>query len=51
LEHASRAVGGHARPGHPYVWEAGDLVALNERADPVLADLWNNPKDAAYDKL
>jgi uncharacterized protein (DUF1778 family) len=49
-----------------YVWEAveerlkrdladelsaTDLVALNERADPVLSDLWNNPKDAAYDKL
>ena len=49
-----------------YVWEAverrlkddladelsaTDRVALNERADPVLADLWNNPKDAAYDKL
>jgi uncharacterized protein (DUF1778 family) len=49
-----------------YVWEAVearlkedlvndssavDLVALNERADPVLADLWDNPKDAAYDKL
>ena len=48
-----------------YVWEAvearlthdlandvsaADLVALNERADPVLADLWDNPKDAAYDK-
>ena len=48
-----------------YVWEAvearlqrdlaaelsrGDLVALNERADPVLARLWDNPKDAAYDK-
>jgi uncharacterized protein (DUF1778 family) len=47
-----------------YVWEAVearlkhdladelavDLVALNERADPVLADLWNNAKDAAYDK-
>ena len=27
------------------------LVALNERADPVLADLWTNPKVAAYDKL
>lgn len=49
-----------------YVWEAveqrlrqdlaedvsaGELVALNERADPVLAELWDNPKDAAYDKL
>lgn len=30
---------------------AFDLVALHERADPVLADLWDNPKDAAYDKL
>ena len=30
---------------------AANLVALNERADKVLADLWNNPKDAAYDKL
>jgi uncharacterized protein (DUF1778 family) len=29
---------------------AADLVALDERADPVLADLWDNPKDAAYDK-
>jgi hypothetical protein len=49
-----------------YVWEAvearlkqdladelsaGDLVALNRRADPVLADLWDNPSDAVYDKL
>lgn len=46
-----------------YVWEAvearlkqdfageADLVALTERADPVLADLWDNPKDAAYDDL
>ena len=45
-----------------YVWEAvearlkhdladelsaADLVALNERADPVLPALWDNPKDAA----
>ena len=49
-----------------YVWEAVearlkhdlgdefsavDPVAMNERADPVLANLWNNPTDAAYDKL
>jgi predicted Holliday junction resolvase-like endonuclease len=49
-----------------YVWEAiearlrrdlvnelasGDLTALTEQADPVLAELWNNPRDAAYDKL
>ena len=49
-----------------YVWEAVearlkhdlagelaalDLLALDGRADPVLAELWDNPKDAAYDKL
>ena len=30
---------------------AAELVALTERADPVLADLWDNPRDAAYDDL
>lgn len=45
-----------------YVWEAvearleRDLAdelssSLNDRADPVLAELWDNPKDAAYDDL
>ncbi len=49
-----------------YVWEAvevrlkqdlaegsamGKLIALTEHDDPVLAELWKNPKDAAYDKL
>ena len=49
-----------------YVWEAlearlkkdlgdaetrRDLVALTEQADPVLADLWRNPRDAAYDDV
>ena len=49
-----------------YVWQAVEarlrqdlvdelssaaLIALHERTDPVLADLWDNPKDAAYDKL
>jgi uncharacterized protein (DUF1778 family) len=48
-----------------YVWEAvearlkqdatddlsaADLVSLNDRADPVLKDLWDNPRDAAYDR-
>ena len=48
-----------------YVWEAvearlkqdaiddpsaADLLSLNQRADPVLGDLWDNPRDAAYDK-
>jgi uncharacterized protein (DUF1778 family) len=28
-----------------------DLVSLNQRADPVLGELWNNPKDAGYDDL
>src|SRR5205807_2131073 len=38
-----------ARLKHDLVDElsAADLVALNERADPVLAALWNNPKAGA----
>ena len=42
-----------ARLKHDLVEErsAGDLAALSEHGDAVLADLWNNPKDAAYDKL
>jgi hypothetical protein len=31
--------------------ERRGLVALTEQADPVLGGLWNNPNDAAYDKL
>lgn len=31
--------------------ESGALVSLTEAADPVLADLWDNPTDAAYDAL
>lgn len=27
-----------------------DQIALTERTDPLLAELWDNPKDAAYDK-
>ena len=48
-----------------YVWEAvearlhddlaqdtsAELLALAESADPVLAGLWDNPADAAYDEL
>src|SRR5207244_455448 len=26
-----------------------ELLALTARADPVLAELWDNPKDARYD--
>jgi len=28
-----------------------EIVALTAKADPVLADLWDNDKDAAYDRL
>ena len=31
--------------------EGSNLLALTERADPVLAELWANEKDAAYDRL
>jgi hypothetical protein len=27
------------------------LLALTARADPILAALWDNEKDAAYDRL
>jgi uncharacterized protein (DUF1778 family) len=27
------------------------LLALIAQSDPVLAELWDNPKDAAYDRL
>ena len=27
-----------------------ELLALTAEADPVLARLWNNPRDAAYDR-
>jgi hypothetical protein len=28
-----------------------EFLTLNAKADPVLAELWDNPKDAAYDRL
>jgi hypothetical protein len=31
--------------------EQEGLLALTGQADPVLAELWNNEKDAAYDQL
>jgi len=27
------------------------VMTLTVKADPVLADLWDNPKDSAYDRL
>lgn len=31
--------------------EADGLLTLTAKADPVLAELWDNPKDAEYDRL
>ena len=31
--------------------EGEGLFALTAKADPVLAELWDNPRDAAYDRL
>lgn len=31
--------------------ESEDVLRLTAQADPVLAQLWDNPKDAAYDRL
>lgn len=35
--------------------DAGDegegVLALTAKADPVLAELWDNPKDSGYDRL
>jgi len=31
--------------------EGEELLALNAKADPLLAKLWDNRKDAAYDRL
>lgn len=31
--------------------ESEGMLALTARADPVLAELWDNPRDAAYDRL
>ena len=30
---------------------SADVLALRASADPVLAELWDNPADAAYDDL
>ena len=31
--------------------DAEAMMALTAKADPVLAELWDNPRDAAYDRL
>jgi excisionase family DNA binding protein len=31
--------------------ESEELLTLTARADPVLAEVWDNEKDAAYDRL
>ncbi|MCD6554530.1 MAG: hypothetical protein J7M16_11030 [Anaerolineae bacterium] len=35
----------------PPMAEREGLLALTARSDPVLAELWDNEKDAAYDRL
>jgi len=31
--------------------DSGGMLALTAKADPVLAELWDNPRDAEYDRL
>ncbi|MBI4591670.1 MAG: hypothetical protein HY725_22820 [Candidatus Rokubacteria bacterium] len=31
--------------------ESEGVLALTAQADPVLAELWDNPKDATYDRM
>jgi uncharacterized protein (DUF1778 family) len=31
--------------------ESAGMLALTAKADPVLAELWDNPRDAAYDRV
>jgi hypothetical protein len=31
--------------------ESAELDRLTAATDPILADLWDNPRDAAYDRL
>jgi hypothetical protein len=31
--------------------EGEELLALNAKADPLLAEVWDNRRDAAYDRL
>ncbi len=31
--------------------ESEGVLTLTAKADPVLADLWDNPKDSAYDRI
>ena len=31
--------------------EGKEILALTGKADPVLAELWDNPKDAKYDEV
>lgn len=38
------------RPGKEIV-NVEELLELGEKTDPVLAEIWDNEKDAAYDRL
>lgn len=40
-----------ARLGHDAAPDGADAGALTAASDPTLAELWDNPHDAAYDDL
>ncbi len=46
---SSPASGGTLRPGDR-AEEDDAIIALNASTDPVLAELWDNPKGARYDE-
>ena len=39
------------RPREDLGDEGEGVLALTAKADPVLAELWDNPKDAEYDRV
>ncbi|MDI6772632.1 MAG: hypothetical protein QME77_08590 [bacterium] len=38
------------RPSEDLNDDVGATLGMTAAADPVLADLWDNPRDAAYDR-
>jgi len=50
-EYVLEAIEAQLRKDWAEVAAQEDLLALNARSDPLLAELWDNDKDAAYDQL
>ena len=50
-QYVSEAIEARLQDDLPDDETSADLVALRASADPVLAELWDNPADAAYDEL